>query len=347
MTRLVISTVGTSLKINAKKAGLDLSNETALQDLLNTDPYKASAEANALLRLIESEDELVFLHSDTPDGAACSAALVAYFLNRGHVVQNERLPGLTNQQAGFTRHGLRNFVQRLAYHIRDGRRRSLEVGINNTGGFKIQIAYGNVVGLIFGVPVYYIHENFTDLLTLPVSPVAWDYSLFAWHREFFDWIDSEARSTFDVQQRLSALPEQIGLLIEEADDGNSYLSPLGETYLEAFRGEQDNRKPLFLSQTAIATLKQASLDNQGRYHDLIERLRRRKQGEKYTSTEMLQEGIYKYPKGKSVQRVFFTERDGKMYILEFSGHSEERRYQDLMQNIRWSHYEHGEFTELS
>jgi putative CRISPR-associated protein (TIGR02619 family) len=342
----MISTVGTSLLGNAARSGVDGQDAEALHALLKKDPQRASAESNALSRLTQAGDELVFLHSDTEEGARCSRVLADFYRAQGFRARSERVAGLSYDEKGFVQHGLRQLVRLLAQEIRGAQRRGLTPSINATGGFKAEIAYATAVGLVFQTPVSYIHEKFGDIVTLPATPVSWDYSLFAWYRDFFDWLDTEPRRTHEVRGRLHALPESVALLIEDAEDGHTYLSPLGEAYLEAFRGQQESRRPLLLSASAEATYKRLELGAQDRYRGVLERLRLGAPRDWQRSAEAVRGGVYKFPKGHTAERVFFSERGGKLYVLELCGHDDERRYQALIARIDWGDYDPDSFTEL-
>lgn len=149
--------------------------------------------------LAEAGDDLVFLHSDTEEGQRCAEALTRYFAEEGgHRTRMERIAGLSYNEKGFVSHGLRELVRLMSREIRLASRAGQPAHLNATGGFKAEIAYATALGLIFGVPVSYIHEKFGDIITLPATPIAWDYSLFAWYSEFFDWIDAEPRLSSEV-----------------------------------------------------------------------------------------------------------------------------------------------------
>ncbi len=346
MSRLIISTVGTSLLSNAPRYDFSPRDSKALHTFLHLHPQKASAEANALSRLIQGGNELIFLHSDTEDGQTCSAALVAYYQEREHKAREERIEGLSYHERGFVQHGLRRFVRVLARELRQAQRGGLAPLISATGGFKAEIAYATAVGLVFGVPVSYIHEKFGDIVTLPPTPILWDYSLFAWHRDFFDWLDAEPRLSAEVRDRLHALPETVALLLEDAQDGHTYLSPLGEAYLEAFKGQEESRRPLRLSSRASKTYQDMDHSAKGLYREVLERLRLGEKDAWKRSAEAVRNGIYKFPKGHTAPRVFFGERDGVLHVLELCGHDDERRYQDLIKTIAWHPYDQDPFTDL-
>ncbi|GHG09783.1 hypothetical protein GCM10017783_22870 [Deinococcus piscis] len=343
--KTIISTVGTSLLGNLNNPRRNPSGLTDPYDLLRANPQEASAEANAVTRLAQEGDDLVFLHSDTEESERCAAALNRYFAEQGHRTRMERIVGLSYNEKGFVSHGLRELVRLLSREIRLASRSHKPAHLNATGGFKAEIAYATALGLMFGVPVSYIHEKFDDVITLPATPIAWDYSLFAWYRDFFEWIDAEPRPTAEVKTRLTALPDTVALLLEE-DGEHTFLSPLGEAYLEAYRGEADQRQKVMLSAQARATLEAQNLSTRTAFLQLLERLRKGEAGDWQRSAETLSGGISKFPKGHSALRAFVTERDGLLHVLELSGHREERRYQELMQTIRWSAYEHGDWSAL-
>ncbi|TDE86742.1 putative CRISPR-associated protein [Deinococcus sp. S9] len=345
MSQCLISTVGTSLLGNANNPRVNPGGLSPAE-LLRRDPQRASAEANALTRLATPGDTLVFLHSDTEDGERCAGYLAEYFAELGYPVRCERIAGLSYHERGFVSHGLRSLVRLLAGEIRAARRAGQQPLLNATGGFKAEIAYATAVGLMFGVPVCYIHERFGDVVTLPASPVGWDYSLFTWYRDFFEWIDEQPRPTAQVRERLMALPDSVALLVEDASDGHSYLSPLGEAYLEAFRGQTDTRRPLRLSPSAQRTLDTLDFSTRNAYLHLLERLRQGRDREWQRSTETLSGGVLKFPKGHSVHRAFFVEREGILHVLELCGHDNERHYQELMRTIRWSQYQNSTFQDL-
>lgn len=345
MSQTIISTVGTSLLGNLRNPTRNPGGLTDPYELLRANPQDASAEANAVTRLAAAGDDLVFLYSDTEDGERCAEALKRYFAETGYRTRMERIAGLSYNEKGFVSHGLRELVRRLAQEIRLATRAGKPAHLNATGGFKAEIAYATALGLMFAVPVSYIHEKFGDVITLPATPIAWDYSLFAWYSDFFNWIDAEPRPTSEVQARLATMPDTVALLLEN-DGEHTYLSPLGEAYLESYRGEADTRQKVRLSAAARATLDAQDFTTRTAFLQLLERLRRGEAGDWQRSAETLSGGVGKFPKGHSALRAFVYEQGGTLHVLELSGHREERRYQELMQTIRWSQYEHGEWSDL-
>jgi hypothetical protein len=72
----------------------------------------------------------------------------------------------------FRTHGLRNLVRRLCEVLRN--HTPAVCAINATGGYKAQIAVAVLLGQTLGVPVFYKHELFDEVIAFPPLPVAWD-----------------------------------------------------------------------------------------------------------------------------------------------------------------------------
>jgi putative CRISPR-associated protein (TIGR02619 family) len=340
--RIIINTVGTSLLGNAKR--YNFYTDTEILDYLTRDPRAASAETNALDRLLEPNDRAVLLYSQTLEGQRC-ALLIQAHIQKTHRCEIEEVQGLSYAEKGFVQHGLKNFVQKLAKHIRGAKRSSLEPIINATGGFKAEIAYATAVGLVFKTPVCYIHEKFGDIVTLPVTPFGWDSSIFALHQEFFDWIDAEPRPSQEVQSRVAGLPEEIKMLLEEAQDNTTMLSPLGEAYLNAFQFEKEtSNNEILLSKKARRDWDNFDSTTQKAYRNVLDGLRL---PNRYSRSELKSGGgdALGYPKGHTNERVFFAEENNALYIFEFTKHG--RDYAQFCTNgLRWLEYPRQEFTRL-
>jgi putative CRISPR-associated protein (TIGR02619 family) len=342
VTRLILNTVGTSLSGDAKREGLQ--TDTEILGFLQRDPEKASAETNALSRLLQANDRVVLLYSQTEEGKSC-AELIQKHVSKTHRCDIEQVQGLSYAEKGFVQHGLKNFVQVLAKHIRDTKREGLEPIINATGGFKAEIAYATAVGLVFKTPVCYIHEKFGDIVTLPVTPFGWDASIFALHQDFFDWVDSEPRLNHDVQSRVAGLPEEIKMLLEDDRDGNTMLSPLGEAYLSAFRLEQETSTiPILLSRKAKRDWERFDATTKAAYVRVLDGVRL---PNRYSRSELKSGGgdALGYPKGHTDERVFYAFEDNTLYVFELCRHG--HHYTELCsKGLRWFDYPRDEFIRL-
>ena len=137
------------------------------------------AEINSLASLVAkgyaaADANLVFCHSDTADGQAIGRILEVYFRRAGHSsVQARTITDLQDRDAWlFRTRGLRNLAREVCKVIRDYGAASC--AINATGGYKAQIAIAVLMGQALGVPVYYKHELFDEIIAFPPMPVAFD-----------------------------------------------------------------------------------------------------------------------------------------------------------------------------
>lgn len=338
--RTILTTVGTSLLKNACR---DLGREHDLANYLrHTPPDKACAETNSLSRLLKEDDRIVFLCSDTDDGKRCAETLRSFYSNQGYQAEVVPVPNLNYTESRFKMRGLRSLVATMIKQIQNERKAGREVLINATGGFKAETAYATLVGLLFNVPVYYIHEVFRDIIEMPPIPINWDYSLIADYEEFFEWIDTDLRPTDEVERRLRSLPDRdkIHLLLID-EEGYTYLSPAGEVYYYAYRGilSQPGDEVL-LSRKAQDTYQAADPSTRECFDKVLRNLShaelRQNQSDLVRGSDCLV-----YPRGHRNERVIFYEQDGKVYVCELTRHSDqsyERVREERVQRANYSDF---------
>lgn len=331
--RTIISTVGTSLLTNAKRqlGAAELSQESLLRFLIDVSPVDACAETNCLHRIVQEQDNLVFVCSATAEGRLCAETLAKHFARQGYTTSVREVEQLSYEHKKFKQLGLRNLVSALTELIRTSRRSGRTPAINATGGFKAEIAYATVVGLLFDVPVYYIHEAFKDVVEMPATPVSWDYGLMFDYEDFFEWINSDLRPSGEVRSRFRALgsPNEVrDLLIE--DNGYAYLSPTGEALLDAYRDAvyRYQVEPVYLSDRARNTLERMDPTTQARFQHLLARLRIRplwiSRAERVHNSDCLV-----WPRGHRDERCFFYVEDDAIRVCELARHSDES-YENLL-----------------
>lgn len=321
----ILTTVGTSLLGNAGRAlgRSPLTDHDLASYLAGEDPAKASAEMNVLHRLGQPGDRLVFLHSHTEEGRRCAEALRRHYGGLGYRTDLEEIADLSYAEGRFKQRGLRALVAALAGWIERERRQGTAVAINATGGFKAESAYATLVGLLFDVPVYYIHELFNDLIEMPAVPVSWDLSLFAEWEEFFTWIDDQPRTSAELDERWPALPSQARVLLTDEPDGGVYLSPAGEALMRAYQFTLALAAgvPVRLSPAARRTYDQADAATRARWQRTLAKLRsadlRRSMSDRVGTCDCLV-----FPKGRRDERVFWFEQDETVYVAELARHSD-------------------------
>ncbi|MCI0457635.1 MAG: putative CRISPR-associated protein [Gemmataceae bacterium] len=200
------------------------------------------AEINSIASMIDKEYVpgdcgLFFLHSDTTDGRSIADILKSYYQGKGHApVETIDVPDLQDQDPKrFRTKGLRNLARKICGVIRE--RSATACAINATGGYKAQIAIGVLLGQAIGVPVYYKHELFSEIIAFPPMPVALDFEV--WMRASGMLYDLE-RTSEPTSAAIYAdeWDEKYESLIERIQiDGQDYLelSPTGQIFHETFR----------------------------------------------------------------------------------------------------------------
>ncbi|MCS7263677.1 MAG: putative CRISPR-associated protein [Armatimonadetes bacterium] len=332
--RTILVTVGTSLLTNAAKAlckKVEELNDAEIANYLRTaNPEEASAETNSLSRLLQSEDRIVFLHSDTEEGERCARLLENHYEHQGYEVETERIPDLNYKESRFKMRGLRSLVSTLINRIQKEWDQGREVLINATGGFKAEIAYAVLVGLLFDLPVAYIHERFRDIIEMPPVPIAWDYSLLADHEDFFDWIEKDLRTSAEVEERLKGRPAELRMLLAEEDE-YIILSPAGEAFYQAFkrRMAEVESVQVSLSSKAWESYKQMDEQEQNQVDKYLRRLKlpewRRSNSEQPENSDCLVA-----PRGHiNLRLIYYEQSANELHVVEILRHN---KYERIFRN---------------
>jgi putative CRISPR-associated protein (TIGR02619 family) len=224
--------------------------------LLKLEPTErlCGAEINSLASLVGKEyaapdANLVFCHSDTTDGHAIGGILTKYFRDLGHPLTQARpVADLQDKDPKrFRTKGLRNLAKEVCKVIRDYGPPSC--AINATGGYKAQIAVAVLMGQALGVPVYYKHELFDEIIAFPPMPVAFDFE--AWMRisGLLTALEQEPQPADELEDYPDDAETIESLVNREEVDGRDYLelSATGqifhETFRERFRTHRDHVLP--------------------------------------------------------------------------------------------------------
>lgn len=234
----IITTTGTSLLTNVardlKKAISSVTDDELRHYFEKVGPTAASAETHSLLKIApKPDDEIVLLYTSTPEGKRCSLEVQRYLQSKNWSNLRRRELPLEYNEAEFERRGLRELVNILVEEISNAQRQQREVIINATGGFKAEIAYTTMVGMVFQVPVKYMYQQFEQLITFPSLPITWNIDLLLEYDHFFEWIDEDCRQQTEVEQRLKAIDEADRhrieqLLLPPDSEGEVFLSPAGD-----------------------------------------------------------------------------------------------------------------------
>ena len=232
------------------------------------------AEINSLASLVAkayaaADANLVFCHSDTADGQAIGRILEVYFRRAGHSsVQARTITDLQDRDPRlFRTRGLRNLAREVCKVIRDYGAASC--AINATGGYKAQIAIAVLMGQALGVPVYYKHELFDEIIAFPPMPVALDFE--AWMRLSGLLLVLQADlQPADLVEDYPDDAETLERLIDrETVDGVDYLelSPTGQIFHETFRERfRTTRDQVLLPAVPTGQKKPPHFEDSGHMH---------------------------------------------------------------------------------
>ena len=253
----LICTVGTSLpgNLNRLQEGETDRVRTAMREayrqgnwlklakeLGKVDPgdRMCGAEINSVTDLLShghvAKGQLHLLVSDTRDGEAMGATLKHYFRQAGWRADCRRIEGLKDDDPrSFRTRGLRNLVKIIGAKVQEAGAQFC--AIDATGGYKAQIAIAVLMGQALGIPVYYKHERFSEIIPFPPMPVALDSLLWVRaNRMFFalsrpDACEPASRFEKEWDDRLETLINRVPI------DGEEYLalSAIGQIFHEAFR----------------------------------------------------------------------------------------------------------------
>lgn len=320
--RTILTTVGISLLQNAKRHhGLPRGESPSDQQLSNylrhEDAKEVSAETNALHRLgLQSDDRIVFLHSATQKSAVCAEFLSRHYAGSVDSISTREIQDLSYEEGKFKLRGLRSLVGTLTELIEEAQGEGREVLINATGGFKAEIAFSTLVGLLFDVPVYYIHERFRDIVEMPVLPIDWDYSLLYDHRDLFEWVFSENPPIDEVDHRLKGRPAKLYSLLTE-ENGVMNLSPAGLAVYAAYL-EQVEESPsdnVFLSAKARRVY-QSDPSTEAKMDSIFDKLQNKKLREGLSRPARRSSNAFIYPRGDSDERVVYIKYERSIYVCE-------------------------------
>jgi CRISPR-associated protein (Cas_APE2256) len=196
--------------------------------------------------------------------------------------------------------------------------------MNATGGFKAEIAYAMLVGLLFDAPIFYIHEAFRDIIEMPPTPIGWDYLLLADYEDFFTWIDADIRRIAELDAQLHGLPQEVRLLLAD-EDYFTLLSPTGEAFYEAYRERLQavESVPILLSASAWQIHKSAETSVRQLFAPTLRKLRLRELRISHSDHVRVCD-CRVFPKGHRPERVFFFDgEDGNVRVCELARHGDE------------------------
>lgn len=203
--------------------------------LKTADMRRASAETNTFQALpLWDDDKIILLHTQTNDGKICAEVIKEFYEEQNYLVEMREITFLNYLEKSFEEKGLKSLVAVLFEEIDNARRDKRIPILCATGGFKAEIAFLNLIGILMGLEVCYIYEKFEKLIRFPTFPITWNTDIVEKNISFFEWIDEEPRSSKEVENRLHQHQDLIPLVVDD-QDGNSYLSAAGDLLYKAYK----------------------------------------------------------------------------------------------------------------
>ena len=239
--RAIIVTVGTSLLTSYlnhtgktdRKTSQVKKKEISGYVKKNIASHKfLAAETNALSYFAMNDgDMLYFVTSDNQEGKLCGEMLSSIYQKQA-VCRVIPVAGLRPNSRIFHERGMQKLIEEIFDIIEN---HSGNAVIHATGGFKAQIALAALIGILQKTPVYYLHENFTDMVSLPEIPIDFDFHPILAHQgQFFSLLDGKDYKRMDSVY--SALPETLKpCFYRDAVQKRYCLTPLGRGIFERLR----------------------------------------------------------------------------------------------------------------
>lgn len=245
------------------KQALEHQEWKQVAELLATIPATVrlcGAEINSIADLMSRQycaekSLLIFCHSATDEGHQIAEVLDCYYKAKGYLTQKQEIEHLQDKDPKlFRTKGLRNLAKEMGKIVQE--RQARFCAINATGGYKAQIAIAVLMGQALGIPVYYKHELFSEIIAFPPMPISLDFPLWLEKSGLLTALDrGEIITSLEVKEdwdeRLEPLVERIEM------DRKEYLelSATGQIFHETFKGRFESDLDRILPPPVPATEK--------------------------------------------------------------------------------------------
>lgn len=281
MTKIIITTVGTSLFTNylyntekklseSEKETLSIEKEfKEIANLINKDfnyensnikhidevisqnldksfDPKASAEISSILSIkneYKGEDlKLYFVATDTVQSRLSSEITAKYFGKQKayKVEQVKSIQGLqVKNYKEFKENGLLNLTHEISDIIRNAK--NTQVIINLTGGFKGIIPIMTILAQLYGCEIKYIYEQSSDLITIPVLPIQFDWSK---AEKYYYYLAYNPKNPKELKEFNSDEEEIINELVKsglvlKVEDNKYSITSIGSMFFDYIHNNMD------------------------------------------------------------------------------------------------------------
>jgi len=321
-------------KIEAKGLDEETNRRINIEKGLNENYFKnnqnISAEIKSLIKLkeeLKENFEIYLLYSDTALSRLAAEilqnALSCYYdeFKNCSIPSPKKIEGLQIWNRDEFNKGMVNLINTIE-NISKGYWRNIIINI--TGGYKATIPYLTLLAQINECPIYYIFEATDALIKIPYFPIDIKWDIF---RQFWDFFEKIAHPNSINRNELNenVIKNCISLLTEEKIDNKLYISlnPLGEILWRRYKSG-------FFIFYAPEEIYREIQGQSNIKRILIDKFCK---SEKRKNKTEVKNGHYVYDEGDNPYRIFYFEKEGKIYIYKtFENHNE---YEDYLGKVRF------------
>ncbi len=158
----------------------DMSFLNEIYSFLLKDPLRGSAEVNSFKKIVKDKDpediSVYLLGTKTASNEICRVTIERYFKENGYSLYTPaQVSGYFWEEKNYdTNYAKEQFskdintiLDRLLYLVKKKKEEGYEVYMNPTGGFKPHVVVSALAGFLTDCNVYYIHEEFQDIILMP------------------------------------------------------------------------------------------------------------------------------------------------------------------------------------
>ncbi len=195
------------------------------------------------------------------------------------------------------------------------------VVINITGGYKATIPYLTILAQINNCPIYYIFEDTDALIKIPNIPFSKDW--FDWeeiskYNEAFLKLEKGIDNKSDYERMIqSEFYQKYSFLIWTSEDIFAELNPIGKIVFEKY-------KTLYFVFYVTKEVEEKINNDKNLTRLFKEKFWKKEIRERKTE---IKNGHYVYDDGDNNLRVFYTKKNGNLYVYEvFNNHDKYELY---------------------
>lgn len=253
-TNAVITIMGTSVITNYLR---NKNHEKYSQeDLFNYIDEKESAETETIKKLIKQNkisinDCFYLITTDTPKGKIASNVIKQYLQDKLNInyVEINFIRHLTEEAAEIQSKGITNFIDIVTNIINEHK----DACIVATGGFKVEMSFATLIGLIYSKPIFYIHEMFSTIIETPQLPFVPDFSEYKIYRDDIDFLLRATPSKENNNKYKSLPPTVQKMLVQSKKTGIFEFTTIGKIVSNFYNHQQTKKDKIIINQDAIIT----------------------------------------------------------------------------------------------